>query len=73
VGPTLGRAASPMGRSAHASSWCLLEPSRVVFRSFHGLNHLLSLNCLFGVYDSSPRVVFWINPPTYKYSPTYVW
>jgi hypothetical protein len=39
---------------------------------------------LFGVYDSDPRAVFWINPPAYKYSPklmefislkpyTYVW
>jgi hypothetical protein len=65
VGPTLGRAASPMGwlahyggDSAHASSWCLLEPSRVVFRNFRGLNHLLSLVCLFGVYDSGPRAIF---------------
>jgi hypothetical protein len=65
VGPTLGRVASPVGQlahysgdSAHASSWCLLEPSRVVFRSFHGLNHLLSLVCLFRVDDSGPEAVF---------------
>jgi hypothetical protein len=42
-GATVGRVASPMGRaacysglSAHALSWCLLEPSRVVFRNFRG-------------------------------------
>jgi hypothetical protein len=59
VGPPLGRTASLMGRSAHyggvsaqASSWCLLKPSRVVFHSFCGLNHMLSPVCLFGVYDS---------------------
>jgi hypothetical protein len=39
---------------------------------------------LFGVYDSGPGAVLWINPPAYKYSPklmelislnpyTYVW
>jgi hypothetical protein len=90
VGPSLGWAASLMGRpahyggiSAHALSSCLLEPSRVVFHSFCGLNHMLSV-CLFGVHDSGPRAIFWINPPAYKYSPkliefislnsyTYVW
>jgi hypothetical protein len=76
VGPPLGRTASLMGRSAHyggvsaqASSWCLLKPSRVVFRSFCGLNHMLSPVCLFGVYDSGSGTVFWTNPPAYKYSP----
>jgi hypothetical protein len=65
VGPPLGRAASLMGRLAHyggasaeASSWCHLEPSRVVFHSFRMLNHMLSSVCLFGVYDSGPGVVF---------------
>jgi hypothetical protein len=53
---------------AHASAWCLLEPSRVVFCSFRDSNHLLLSVCLFGVYDSGPRAVFWMNPPTYKYS-----
>ena len=43
------------GHLAQASAWCLLEPSRVVFRSFCRLNHLLSSVCLFGVYDSGPR------------------
>jgi hypothetical protein len=43
---------------AHASAWYLLEPSRVVFRSFRGLNHLLSSVCLFRVYDSGPGAVF---------------
>jgi hypothetical protein len=91
VGPVLGRAASLVGRSAHygaqladTSAWCLLEPCRVIFHSFHGLNHLLSSICLFRVYDSGPRAIFWINPLIYKYSPklvefislnpyTYVW
>jgi hypothetical protein len=43
---------------AHGLVWCLLEPSRVVFRSFRKLNHLLPSVCLFGVYDSGPRAVF---------------
>jgi hypothetical protein len=43
---------------AHASAWCLLESSRVVFRSFRGSNHLVSSVCLFGVYDSGLRAVF---------------
>jgi hypothetical protein len=62
----MDRAAYYGGVSAQASSWCLLEPSRVVFHSFHGLNHMLSSVCLFGVYDSGLGAVFWINPPTYK-------
>ena len=60
-----GGAASLMGRPAHycgllaqALAWCLLEPSRVVFRCFRGLNHLLSSVCLFGVYDNGPRSYF---------------
>jgi hypothetical protein len=64
-GPPLGQAASLVGRLAHygaqlahALVWCLLEPSRVVFHSFHELNHLLPSVCLFGVYDSGPRAVF---------------
>jgi hypothetical protein len=91
VGPTIGQATSPMGRpahyggdSSHAMSWCLLGPSRFVFCSFHGSNHLLSPVCLVGVYDSGPGAIFWINPSAYKYSPklvefislnpyTYVW
>jgi hypothetical protein len=79
-----GRAACYSGLSAHTSSWCLLEPFRVVFHSFHGYNYLLPSGGLFGVYDSGPGAVFWINPPAYKYSPklmkfislnsyTYVW
>jgi hypothetical protein len=74
VGSKPGQAASLVGPLdhygellAHASTWCLLEPSRVVFRSFCGLNHLLPV-CLFGVYDNGLRAIFWINPPTYKYS-----
>jgi hypothetical protein len=80
----MGRPGHYGGLSAQASAWYPLEPSRVVFRSFRGLNHMLSSVCLFGVYDSGPRAVFWINPPIYKYSPklvefislnlyTYVW
>jgi hypothetical protein len=76
VGSGLGHTASLVGQLAHygellahTSAWCLQEPSRVVFHSFHGLNHLLSSVCLFGVYDNGPRAVFWINPPAYKYSP----
>jgi hypothetical protein len=57
------------GILGHASSWCLLEPSRVVFHSFRELNHMLSSVCLFRVYDSGPRAIFWINPLAYKYSP----
>jgi hypothetical protein len=64
VGPTLGRAASPMGQpahyggdSAHASSWGLLKPSGVVFHSFRRLNDLLSPVCLFIVYDSGSRAI----------------
>jgi hypothetical protein len=38
--------------------WCLLEPSRVVFHSFRGLNYMLSSVLLFGVYDSGPEPVF---------------
>jgi hypothetical protein len=75
VGFMAGRVASLVGQPAHyrellsdASSWCFLEPPRFVFHSFHELNHLLSLVCLFRVYDSGPRAIFWINPPTYKYS-----
>jgi hypothetical protein len=75
-GPPLGWLASLVGRPthygaqlAHGSVWCLLERSRVVFRGFHELNHLLPSVCLFGVYDSGPGVVCWINPPAYKYSP----
>jgi hypothetical protein len=91
VGPPLGRATSVVGRSAHygrvlaqALSWCLLEPSGVIFHSFHGLNHMLSSVWLFGIYDRGPGVIFWINPLAYKYLPklvkfislnpyTYVW
>jgi hypothetical protein len=76
VGPSLGWAASLVGQLAHygaqlahASAWCFLKPSRVVFRSFCELNHLLPSVCLFGVYDSGLEAVFWINPPVYKYSP----
>jgi hypothetical protein len=76
VGPPLGREPSLVGQPAyygaqlaHALVWCLLEHSRVVFRSFHELNHLMPSVCLFRVYDSGPRAVFWINPPAYKYSP----
>jgi hypothetical protein len=65
VGFGLGQTASPKGWlayyggvSAHASFWCLIEPSRVVFSSFYGLNHLLSPVCLFGVYDSGPEAIF---------------
>jgi hypothetical protein len=65
VGPPLGQGVSLVGRSAHYGgvlaqvlSWCLLEPSSVVFHSFRGLNHMLSSVCLFGVYDSGPRAVF---------------
>ena len=54
----LGRPAHFRGRLAQASAWCLLEPSRVVFHSFHGLNHLLSSVCLFRVYDSGPKSYF---------------
>jgi hypothetical protein len=64
-GPPLGQAASLMGQWAHyggvlaqALSWYLLKPSRVVFHSFRGLNHMLSLVCLFRVYDSGPRAIF---------------
>jgi hypothetical protein len=78
-GPPLGRAASIVGQPthygaqlAHASAWFLLEPSRVVFRSFPKLNHLLPSVYLFGVYDSGLGAVFWINPPAYKYSPKFV-
>ena len=46
------------GHLAQASAWCLLEPSRVVFHSFRGLNHLLSSVSLFGVYDSGLRCYF---------------
>ena len=53
-----GRLAHFRGRLAQALPWCLLEPSRVVFHSFRGLNHLLSLVCLFGVYDSGARSYF---------------
>ena len=53
-----GRPAHFHGRLAQASVWCLQEPSRVVFHSFRGLNHLLSLVCLFGVYDSGPESCF---------------
>jgi hypothetical protein len=76
-GPPLGRAASLMGQAAHyggvwaqALSWCVLEPSRVVFHSFRGLNHMLPSVCLFGVYDSGPGAIFWISHPAYKYSPS---
>jgi hypothetical protein len=48
----LGRLGHFRGHLAQALVWCLVEPSRVVFRSFHRLNHLLLLVCLFGVYDS---------------------
>jgi hypothetical protein len=72
VGSPLGRAAHYGTQLAHTSVWCLLEPFRVVFRSFQELNHLLSLVCLFGVYDSGPGAIFWINPPAYKYSPNLV-
>jgi hypothetical protein len=76
----MGRLAHYGGDLAHAS----VEPSRAVFHSFRELNHLLSLVCLFGVYDSGLGAVFWINSPAYKYSPklmefislnpyTYVW
>jgi hypothetical protein len=65
MGPILGRVASLVGQPAyngaqlvHSSAWCLLEPSRVVFRSFCEFNHLLPLVCLFGVYDSGPRAIF---------------
>jgi hypothetical protein len=65
VGSPLGWVASLMGRPAHygevsaqASSWCLLEPSRVDFCSFRRLNHMLSSICFFGVYDSGPGAVF---------------
>jgi hypothetical protein len=78
-GPLLGWAASLVGRPtqygaqlAHASACCLLEPSRVVFRRFRTLNHLLSSVYLFGVYDSARGAVFWINPLAYKYSPKLV-
>jgi hypothetical protein len=91
VGPLLGRVASLMGWLVHyggvlvqASWWCLLEPSRVVFRSFRRLTHMLSSVCLFGAYDSGLGAIFWINPLAYKYSTklmefislnlyTYVW
>ena len=52
-----GRLAHFRGRLAQALPWCLLEPSRVVFHSFRGLNHL-SLVCLFGVYDHGPGSYF---------------
>jgi hypothetical protein len=42
VGPLLGRVAHYGAQLAHTSTWCLLEPSRVVFHSFRVLNHLLS-------------------------------
>ena len=65
AGSGAGRAASLVGWPAYycghlaqASAWCPLEPSRVIFRSFRGLNHLLSSVCLFGVYDSCPRSCF---------------
>jgi hypothetical protein len=65
VGPLLGWVASLMGWLVHyggvlvqALSWCLLEPSRVVFRSFRRLTHMLSSVCLFGVYDSGLGAVF---------------
>ena len=48
----LGRSVHFHGRLAQALAWCLLKPSRIVFHSFHGLNHLLLSICLFGVYDS---------------------
>jgi hypothetical protein len=64
----MGWQAHYSGILAHTSSLCLLEPSRVVFRSFRRLNHMLLLVCLFGVYDSGPGAIFWINPPAYKYS-----
>ena len=54
----LGQSAHFRGRLAQASAWCILEPSRVVFRSFHGLNHLLLSVCFFGVYDSGPESYF---------------
>jgi hypothetical protein len=65
----MGQSAHNGGVSAQASSWCLLEPFRDVFRSFRRLNHMLLLVYLFGVYDSGPGAIFWINPPAYKYSP----
>ena len=50
MGSVVGQAASIVGWPTHycshlvqASVWCLLDPFRVVFNSFHGLNHLLSL------------------------------
>jgi hypothetical protein len=65
VGPVLGQMASLVGQSARYGAqlaqvlaWCLLEPSRVVFHSFRGLSHLLSLVCLFPVYNSGPRAIF---------------
>ena len=54
----LGWPAHFHGRLAQALAWCLLEPFRVVFRSFHGLNHLLLSVCMFGVYDSDPESYF---------------
>jgi hypothetical protein len=54
----LGQPAHFRGRLAQASAWCLLEPSRVVFRCFCELNHLLSSVCLFRVYDSGPGSYF---------------
>ena len=39
-------------------TWFPLEPSRVVFRSFRGLNHSLSSVSLFGVFGSDPRSCF---------------
>ena len=54
----LGWLAHFHGRLAQALTWCLLEPFRVVFRSFRELNHLLSSVCSFGVYDSGPGSYF---------------
>jgi hypothetical protein len=74
-GPPTGPGGLPSGPTshygvqlAHASTWCLLEPSRVVFRSFRELNYLLPSVCLFGVYDNGPGAGFWINSPAHQYS-----
>jgi hypothetical protein len=60
----LGRPVQFYGRLAQASAWCLLEPSRIVFHSFRGLNHLLLSICLFGVYDSGLGSCF-LNKSSY--------